>query len=159
MIKEFDREIKDEGARNSEEVNKQLNDEKQSMVNTHNSFFFLAYVGNLGPTSSKFGRGARFFVYCELTFRITLFLMSNNFINIFHIVKASNKVISIWSEKSSSVWGSSICVLYFACRCPCTQTTNSLWLITYVFLADQGAKLICGTEKNVSSSIYFLYCF
>lgn len=34
LIKEFDREIKDGGARNPEEVNKQLNDEKQSMVST-----------------------------------------------------------------------------------------------------------------------------
>lgn len=32
LIKEFDREIKDEEARNPPEVNKQLNDEKQSMV-------------------------------------------------------------------------------------------------------------------------------
>lgn len=32
LIKELDREIKDEEARNPPEVNKQLNDEKQSMV-------------------------------------------------------------------------------------------------------------------------------
>lgn len=32
LIKEFDREIKDEENRNPHEVNKQLNDEKQSMV-------------------------------------------------------------------------------------------------------------------------------
>lgn len=32
LIKEFDREIKDEENKNPPEVNKQLNDEKQSMV-------------------------------------------------------------------------------------------------------------------------------
>ena len=32
LIKEFDREIKDEESRNSPEVYKQLNDEKQSLV-------------------------------------------------------------------------------------------------------------------------------
>ncbi|XP_015947348.1 novel plant SNARE 13 isoform X3 [Arachis duranensis] len=32
LIKEFDREIKDEEGKNPPEVNKQLNDEKQSMV-------------------------------------------------------------------------------------------------------------------------------
>ena len=32
LVKEFDRELKDEEARNSPQVNKQLNDEKQSMV-------------------------------------------------------------------------------------------------------------------------------
>ncbi|RYR31558.1 hypothetical protein Ahy_B01g056369 [Arachis hypogaea] len=44
LIKEFDREIKDGEGRNSQEVNKQLNDEKQSMVNAKNLFLFLAYV-------------------------------------------------------------------------------------------------------------------
>jgi len=39
LIKDFDREIKDEGAGNPEEVNKQLNDEKQSMVNIRTLFF------------------------------------------------------------------------------------------------------------------------
>jgi len=32
LVKEFDRELKDGEARNSPQVNKQLNDEKQSMV-------------------------------------------------------------------------------------------------------------------------------
>lgn len=32
LVKDFDRELKDEETRNSPEVNKQLNDEKQSMV-------------------------------------------------------------------------------------------------------------------------------
>ncbi|KAK8628871.1 hypothetical protein V6N13_009451 [Hibiscus sabdariffa] len=32
LIKEFDREIKDEESKNPPEVNKQLNDEKQSMI-------------------------------------------------------------------------------------------------------------------------------
>jgi hypothetical protein len=53
LIKDFDREIKDEGAGNPEEVNKQLNDEKQSMVNIR-TLFFLGHVGNLVSTSSKF---------------------------------------------------------------------------------------------------------
>lgn len=74
LIKEFDREIKDEGSRNSEEMNKQLNDEKQSMVNTQNPFFYscnLAHVGNLVSTSSKFGRGSRSSVYCGLTLLVS----------------------------------------------------------------------------------------
>jgi hypothetical protein len=58
LIKDFDRGIKDEGAGNPEEVNKQLNDEKQSMVNTQNPFFGLTYVGNLVFSSSNFGRGS-----------------------------------------------------------------------------------------------------
>lgn len=32
LVKDFDRELKDEETQNSPEVNKQLNDEKQSMV-------------------------------------------------------------------------------------------------------------------------------
>ncbi|KAK7305369.1 hypothetical protein VNO77_43274 [Canavalia gladiata] len=36
LIKEFDREVKDEEGRNPQEVNKQLNDEKQSMINELN---------------------------------------------------------------------------------------------------------------------------
>ena len=36
LIKEFDRELKDEEGRNPPEVNKQLNDEKQSMVSIWN---------------------------------------------------------------------------------------------------------------------------
>lgn len=39
LIKEFDREIKDEESRNPPEVNKQLNDEKQSMVTSFNLTF------------------------------------------------------------------------------------------------------------------------
>jgi len=41
LIKDFDREIKDEGAGNPEEVNKQLNDEKQSMVNIRTLILFF----------------------------------------------------------------------------------------------------------------------
>lgn len=41
LIKEFDREIKDEEGGNPQEVNKQLNDEKQSMVSSQNTFSFL----------------------------------------------------------------------------------------------------------------------
>ncbi|XLR08303.1 hypothetical protein S83_036241 [Arachis hypogaea] len=37
LIKEFDREIKDGEGRNSQEVNKQLNDENQSMIKELNS--------------------------------------------------------------------------------------------------------------------------
>ncbi|WVZ11032.1 hypothetical protein V8G54_015562 [Vigna mungo] len=56
LIKEFDRKIKDEEGRNSPEVNKQLNDEKQSMVSTQNTYFqfFLAHVENTVSNSSKF---------------------------------------------------------------------------------------------------------
>lgn len=45
LIKEFDREIKDEEAKNPPEVNKQLNDEKQSMV-SHLSSFLEGYDSN-----------------------------------------------------------------------------------------------------------------
>ncbi|KAF5950962.1 hypothetical protein HYC85_012955 [Camellia sinensis] len=50
LIKEFDREIKDEEIRNPPEVNKQLNDEKQSMIKELNSYVALrkTYVSSLG---------------------------------------------------------------------------------------------------------------
>ncbi|XP_004508085.1 novel plant SNARE 13 [Cicer arietinum] len=50
LIKEFDREIKDEGSRNSEEMNKQLNDEKQSMIKELNSYVALrkTYMNTIG---------------------------------------------------------------------------------------------------------------
>ncbi|CAJ2661795.1 unnamed protein product [Trifolium pratense] len=41
LIREFDREIKDEEGRNPPEVNKQLNDEKQSMIKELNSYVAL----------------------------------------------------------------------------------------------------------------------
>ncbi|KAK4483333.1 hypothetical protein RD792_010519 [Penstemon davidsonii] len=41
LIKEFDREIKDEESRNPPEVNKKLNDEKQSMIKELNSYVAL----------------------------------------------------------------------------------------------------------------------
>ncbi|RVW55957.1 putative plant SNARE 13 [Vitis vinifera] len=41
LIKEFDREMKDEERGNPPEVNKQLNDEKQSMVKELNSYVAL----------------------------------------------------------------------------------------------------------------------
>ncbi|KAL5849955.1 hypothetical protein ACOSQ4_007968 [Xanthoceras sorbifolium] len=41
LIKDLDREIKDEEARNPPEVNKQLNDEKQSMIKELNSYVAL----------------------------------------------------------------------------------------------------------------------
>lgn len=43
LIKEFDREIKDEESRNPPEVNKQLNDEKQSMVSSFLNLIFHKY--------------------------------------------------------------------------------------------------------------------
>ena len=43
LIKDFDREIKDEETKSSPEVHKQLNDEKQSMVSS-----LLFYLSNLG---------------------------------------------------------------------------------------------------------------
>ncbi|MED6179374.1 putative plant SNARE 13 [Stylosanthes scabra] len=50
LIKEFDREIKDEEGRNPPEVNKQLNDEKQSMIKELNSYVALrkSYLNTLG---------------------------------------------------------------------------------------------------------------
>lgn len=50
LIKEFDREIKDEEVRNPPEVNKQLNDEKQSMIKELNSYVGLrkTYMSSLG---------------------------------------------------------------------------------------------------------------
>ncbi|KMT15446.1 hypothetical protein BVRB_3g059810 [Beta vulgaris subsp. vulgaris] len=50
LIKEFDREIKDEEARNPPEVSKQLNDEKQAMIKELNSYVGLrkTYMSSLG---------------------------------------------------------------------------------------------------------------
>ncbi|XVF28116.1 hypothetical protein REPUB_Repub15cG0001500 [Reevesia pubescens] len=50
LIKEFDREIKDEESRSPPEVNKQLNDEKQSMIKELNSYVALrkTYMNTLG---------------------------------------------------------------------------------------------------------------
>ncbi|XP_065856478.1 novel plant SNARE 13-like [Euphorbia lathyris] len=50
LIKEFDREVKDEESKNPPEVNKQLNDEKQSMIKELNSYVALrkTFMGNLG---------------------------------------------------------------------------------------------------------------
>ncbi|XP_057958984.1 novel plant SNARE 13 [Malania oleifera] len=50
LIKEFDREIKDEEGKNPPEVNKQLNDEKQSMIKELNSYVALrkTYMSSLG---------------------------------------------------------------------------------------------------------------
>ncbi|XWS53447.1 hypothetical protein CRYUN_Cryun10bG0002100 [Craigia yunnanensis] len=50
LIKEFDREIKDEESRNPPEVNKQFNDEKQSMIKELNSYVALrkTYMNTLG---------------------------------------------------------------------------------------------------------------
>ncbi|PON64838.1 Target SNARE coiled-coil domain containing protein [Parasponia andersonii] len=50
LIKEFDREIKDEEPRNPPDLNKQLNDEKQSMIKELNSYVALrkTYMNSLG---------------------------------------------------------------------------------------------------------------
>ncbi|XP_030539911.2 novel plant SNARE 13 [Rhodamnia argentea] len=50
LIKEFDREVKDEEGRNPPEVNRQLNDEKQSMIKELNSYVALrkTYMSTLG---------------------------------------------------------------------------------------------------------------
>ncbi|XP_027329593.1 novel plant SNARE 13 [Abrus precatorius] len=50
LIKEFDRELKDEEGRNPPEVNKQLNDEKQSMIKELNSYVALrkTYMNTIG---------------------------------------------------------------------------------------------------------------
>ncbi|KAG2315819.1 hypothetical protein Bca52824_018941 [Brassica carinata] len=48
LVKEFDRELKDEEARNSPQVNKQLNDEKQSMVSSYSAYksVYMSTLGN-----------------------------------------------------------------------------------------------------------------
>ncbi|KFK36108.1 hypothetical protein AALP_AA4G078500 [Arabis alpina] len=50
LVKEFDRELKDGEARNTTEVHKQLNDEKQSMIKELNSYVALrkTYLNTLG---------------------------------------------------------------------------------------------------------------
>ncbi|XP_073028865.1 novel plant SNARE 13-like [Primulina eburnea] len=50
LIKELDREIKDEESKNSPEITKQLNDEKQSMIKELNSYVALrkTYMSSLG---------------------------------------------------------------------------------------------------------------
>ncbi|XP_038721717.1 novel plant SNARE 13 [Tripterygium wilfordii] len=50
LIKEFDREIKDEESRNPPELNKQLNDEKQSLIKELNSYVALrkTYMNTVG---------------------------------------------------------------------------------------------------------------
>ncbi|PKA63033.1 putative plant SNARE 13 [Apostasia shenzhenica] len=50
LIKEFDREIKEEESKNPPEVNKQLNDRKQSMIKELNSFVALrkTYMSSVG---------------------------------------------------------------------------------------------------------------
>ncbi|XP_038875562.1 novel plant SNARE 13 isoform X1 [Benincasa hispida] len=50
LIKDFDREIKEDESKNPPEVNKQLNDEKQSMIKELNSFVALrkTYMNSLG---------------------------------------------------------------------------------------------------------------
>lgn len=72
LIKEFDREIKDEEGRNPPEVNKQLNDEKQSMVSTLNLSVLEFYTCKVMQ-----------YLQCILnfTFKLILFSTSNNFIN------------------------------------------------------------------------------
>ncbi|KAK7289921.1 hypothetical protein RIF29_03960 [Crotalaria pallida] len=55
LIKESDREIKDEEGRNPQEVNKQLNDEKQSMIKELNSYVALRkmYMNTLGNKKAE----------------------------------------------------------------------------------------------------------
>ncbi|XP_050372455.1 novel plant SNARE 13 [Argentina anserina] len=50
LIKEFDREMKDEEGRNTPDVNKQLNDEKQSMIKELNSYVQMrkTFMNSLG---------------------------------------------------------------------------------------------------------------
>ncbi|KAL6188382.1 hypothetical protein ACLB2K_039775 [Fragaria x ananassa] len=50
LIKEFDREMKDEEGRNTPDMNKQLNEEKQSMIKELNSYVQLrkTYMNSLG---------------------------------------------------------------------------------------------------------------
>ncbi|ONK67647.1 uncharacterized protein A4U43_C05F2250 [Asparagus officinalis] len=50
LIKEFDRQVKDEESRNPQEINKQLNEKKQSMIKELNSYVALrkTYTSSLG---------------------------------------------------------------------------------------------------------------
>nr|DAD38431.1 TPA_asm: hypothetical protein HUJ06_009072 [Nelumbo nucifera] len=50
LIKEFDRELKDEESGNSPEINKQLNERKQSLIKELNSYVALrkTYMSSLG---------------------------------------------------------------------------------------------------------------
>lgn len=66
LIKDFHREIKDEEGRNPPEVNKQLNDEKQSMVSTQNSFLFCSVLLMSGICPCKVWKDAVFSMICEL---------------------------------------------------------------------------------------------
>lgn len=60
LIKEFDREIKDQESRNPPEVNKQLNDKKQSMIKELNSYVALrkTYTSSLGNKRVELFDGA-----------------------------------------------------------------------------------------------------
>lgn len=60
LIKEYDREVKEEEGRNPPEVNKQLNDEKQSMIKELNSFVALrkTYMSSLGNKRVELFDGA-----------------------------------------------------------------------------------------------------
>ncbi|XP_028786976.1 novel plant SNARE 13 isoform X2 [Neltuma alba] len=63
LIKEFDRELKDEEGRNTPEVNKQLNDEKQSMIKELNSYValrktYMSTIGNKKLELFDMGAGA-----------------------------------------------------------------------------------------------------
>lgn len=60
LIKEFDREIKDQESRNPPEVNKQLNDKKQSMIKELNSYVALrkTYTNSLGNKRVELFDGA-----------------------------------------------------------------------------------------------------
>lgn len=76
LIKDFDREIKDEEGRNPPEVSKQLNDEKQSMVSTQNLSFLYTHVKILAP---QILIGMQCLPYIvNLTFKIVMFSTFNS---------------------------------------------------------------------------------
>lgn len=74
LIKEFDREIKDEDSRNPPDVSKKLNDEKQSMVKFVRLLYFLLlftlFFGVLADQGAEFICGVKKDVspFCDLIF-------------------------------------------------------------------------------------------
>ena len=125
------------------------------------TIFFLAYIGNLVSTSSEFGKQCSIFhvsYIMNMTNQLILFSMLNNFIN-----NLCGMLVTFWVLSRNQIrWSpygleKSFCLSICLSDIACTQAANSC-LLTYIFLADQGAKLICGIAKNVSSSIYFYLC-
>ncbi|XP_047307826.1 novel plant SNARE 13 [Impatiens glandulifera] len=86
LIKEFDREIKDDESKNSPEVNKQLNDEKQAMIKELNSYVALrkTYMSSLGNKKVELfdmGAGASELAVAEDNVRVASTMSNQELIN------------------------------------------------------------------------------